>query len=283
MDIQINGPVISFTNDPLNNAGVIVKTAGASTAMIGAALTTTGTVEVRTGTLSFERDYLQTAGLTFLNGGNLAMSGAPVKPMQIHGGTLRGAGMITGTVQNTGGSLEPGGSPGILNVTGAYTQAAGATLRIELAGSAPGSGHDQLTVTGTAQLAGALVIGQPDGYVPAPGQQFVILTAGSVQGAFASVSGPGTYTVEYLPNEVVLNVIAGCTAFSSVDFDADCDVDLADLAAFNGCGSGPAVPLAGGCEDKDLDTDGDVDQEDFGVLQTCFSGESRLAEPDCPQ
>jgi hypothetical protein len=65
------------------------------------------------------------------------------------------------------------------------------------------------------------------------------------------------------------------------DFDNDRDVDDDDLAALEACASGPGVPLASGCENKDLDQDDDVDQTDFSLLQLCISGENVMARPDC--
>lgn len=65
------------------------------------------------------------------------------------------------------------------------------------------------------------------------------------------------------------------------DYDGDGDVDPADLATFQGCYSGPAIPLTGGCEDQDHDSDNDVDGQDFGIFQRCLAGEDTLVGPDC--
>ncbi|UCD30571.1 MAG: hypothetical protein JSV03_08930, partial [Planctomycetota bacterium] len=65
------------------------------------------------------------------------------------------------------------------------------------------------------------------------------------------------------------------------DFDKDGDVDNDDYTAFEACGSGPAIPLTPGCEDKDFDDDNDVDQDDFAVLQRCFSGPDNPGDPNC--
>ena len=48
--------------------------------------------------------YVQTAGKTVLNGGDLLMSGPA--PLQINGGLLTGTGTITGTVVNAGGLVD---------------------------------------------------------------------------------------------------------------------------------------------------------------------------------
>jgi hypothetical protein len=68
---------------------------------------------------------------------------------------------------------------------------------------------------------------------------------------------------------------------ASADLDGDSDVDQVDYDLFECCASGPAVPYAQGCEDRDFDNDGDVDQTEFGILQRCFSGADVPADPTC--
>lgn len=75
----------------------------------------------------------------------------------------------------------------------------------------------------------------------------------------------------------------GCTVGVAADFDGDTDVDLDDLATFESCASGPAVPRAetDTCGQADFDGDNDVDQGDFSIFQRCFSGEEIAADLDC--
>ena len=65
------------------------------------------------------------------------------------------------------------------------------------------------------------------------------------------------------------------------DFDRDGDVDLADLAAFQACFSGPGAAYTGDCAKADLNVDGAVDMNDFGIFQRCFSGVGKPVNPDC--
>ena len=65
------------------------------------------------------------------------------------------------------------------------------------------------------------------------------------------------------------------------DFDRDCDVDLADYAAFVACFSGATVPWSGNCAWADFNGDGFVNQIDFGIFQHCFSGPNQQADPGC--
>jgi hypothetical protein len=73
---------------------------------------------------------------------------------------LTGGGRINGSLQQTGGVVAPGNSPGILNIGGAYSITAG-SLQIEidgLAGAGAVAGHDQLRVGGTITLDGTAVL-----------------------------------------------------------------------------------------------------------------------------
>ena len=166
-----------------------------------------GTVNVA-GRLSPD-NYTQTGGTT-----TLTASGAthtlglqpPGGTVAIQGGTLRGTGIINNAhVQNTGGTVAPGGSPGILNVNDNYTQGSGGTLATEISGTAPGTGYDRLAVSGTASLAGTLSITTP-GFTPSPGQTFQVLTAGTRTGTFDTVTGGSRFDVQYNPTDVTLAV-----------------------------------------------------------------------------
>jgi hypothetical protein len=103
------------------------------------------------------------------------------------------------------GILEIGGE---VNVQGNYTQTAGAALDIDIAGP---STYGALTVGGTATLAGTLNLALLNGFTPAPGTSFTILTFGSRSGDFGTENGlmfgPGEFfTPEYLGNSLTLVV-----------------------------------------------------------------------------
>ena len=131
----------------------------------------------------------------------------------------------------------------------------------------PGTEHDQLSVTGAATLAGTLQLAHIDGYGWEAGQEYVILTAAAVSGAFATVTGPGDFEVIYNADNVTIVPIC-----SPGDLDCDGDVDLDDFNAFASCLSGPDVAPPGGCDDADLDSDSDVDLGDFASFQQAFTG-----------
>ncbi len=90
--------------------------------------------------------------------------------------TLAGTPTINGTLSAsvTGATISPGLSPGIIN-SGDLTLVSGSTLTIELASNAgPGTGHDQINVTGTVSLGGA-TLNLMNGFTPVAGTTFVII------------------------------------------------------------------------------------------------------------
>jgi len=113
------------------------------------------------------------------------------------GAILKGEGAIVGDINVPGGIVAPGHSPGVLFITGDYTQGAAATLEIEVTGTSVGeAGYDQLSVSGTASLDGTLDIQTAGSFIPGVGaavgvigDSFVIVSAGSVTGTFAAING----------------------------------------------------------------------------------------------
>lgn len=120
-------------------------------------------------------------------------------PITLAGGTLRGNSSV-GNVSAIagGGAITPGLSPGILNVKNLALNPE-ASLDLDILGSTPGSGHDQLNVVGTADLAGAsLSMTVLPGYLPSVGTPLVILQndgADPVTGTFAGLPEGGEFAV----------------------------------------------------------------------------------------
>ncbi|HUT13874.1 MAG TPA: PEP-CTERM sorting domain-containing protein [Thermoguttaceae bacterium] len=140
---------------------------------------------------------------------------------------------------NTGdGILAPGNtvSVGTTQVYGEYQQGAFASTQIQLAGTIPGSGYDQLRVSGKATLAGTLdlhlldayvsdeihewlenhgLLDFLDPYVPDPGDAFDVLTYGSRSGQFDFVDPPAlpadrAFELDYDtdPNKLTVRIVA---------------------------------------------------------------------------
>ncbi|MCA9198702.1 MAG: hypothetical protein KDA87_14235, partial [Planctomycetales bacterium] len=108
--------------------------------------------------------------------------------------SLHGSGTFAGKLINFG-QLRPGNSPGIQNVN-EFTQASGGSLQIEIGGTSPGpgaqnvdDGYDQINVTTLATLDGTLDIELINDFTPSIGDTFDILTFGSVTGKFSIGTG----------------------------------------------------------------------------------------------
>ena len=106
----------------------------------------------------------------------------------VNGGTLDGTGTVSAVTVNSG-ILKPGDSPGVLHVQGNITMAPGAVFEAELDGPIPGSGYDQLQVSGGVSLNGATLNLQPN-FAASVGAAFLILAnngAGAIAGTFAGL------------------------------------------------------------------------------------------------
>jgi hypothetical protein len=102
----------------------------------------------------------------------------------LQAGTLAGSGQILGSLTVGSATVAPGFSPGSLAISGDLSMSSGSTLSMELGGTAAGS-SDALVVGGSANLAGSLVLSSYGGFAPTGTDQFTLLDAGSVTGAFA--------------------------------------------------------------------------------------------------
>jgi hypothetical protein len=198
--IVLDGPgsgiVDLFGSDALAN--LAANATGASfTVQNGRNFTTAGdfanagTLTVGAGsTFTTAGAYTQTAGITALASGTLAASGL----VDIQAGVLSGSGTVNASVRNNG-AVNPGGTgtAGLLSITGDYMQTANGVLNIEIGGANPGSGFDQLAVTGVASLDGTLNVSLLNGFAPESGATFQILTFASAGGTFATVSADPTF------------------------------------------------------------------------------------------
>ena len=178
-DVQNDQSIFPNGGTPaINNAGTLQKSAGTGTTGVGVPFNNTGTMQSLSGTMSFSGSYTQTAGVTRLNGGAISSS----TTMNIQGGTLEGNGTLAGTVNNSGGTLSPGLSPGQVNETGNYTQGASGAFTTEVGGLTVGTQYDRAAISGAATLAGTLNISLINGYEPNIGDMFTIMTFGSRSG-----------------------------------------------------------------------------------------------------
>ncbi len=185
----ISGNLTGSGSSGLNKTGGGWLTLSGAKSYQGATTVAAGTLEV-TGALA-------SSGVTVQNGGTLLVTavgfGAPISVQS--GGTLGGTGSITTAVSlPSGATLAAGASPGVLTLTSSLTLSSGATVAVELGGREPGNGdgyYDQLLVTGTADVAGALLGVSGTGNftnLAQPGDDFYILARGGGTGAFAGLA-----------------------------------------------------------------------------------------------
>ncbi len=104
--------------------------------------------------------------------------------------TLTGSTTVEGSVTNSG-TIEPGSSPGNLNITGSLVLLPGSRLRFELGGSAAGSQYDQIKISNVVTCGGTVAVQFINGFTPSAGQVFQLINAPSRLGAFPGVSLPG--------------------------------------------------------------------------------------------
>lgn len=229
---------LDFTasSELLLNNGTFRPTRGADTQ---GTVTVEGvsTIDATTGSAGFS---WESGSATTLNGDLQLLGRADIE----QGASFAGA----GTIINQGRlAIDDGGNVGvgirnedqvllgpqfsIAQVFGSnFEQIPGASTAFELAGADPGQ-FDQLLLTGDATLGGFLFLNLIDGFNPALGDTFTVLTAANVNGTFVVDTTTTTldaglaWEVIYNPNAVQLKVVANLTA----DADLDGDVDGADF------------------------------------------------------
>ena len=188
------GPTYGFGADTL------ILTGGTTTVAPGTTLDS--------GPLTLQGGVLQDDGT--IGESQFSISSPSSTSTTLSGGTLDGTGSVDGALTNISGTVDPG-APGALTVSGSYTQEAGGTLAIGVAGITPGTDFNQLLVDGSATLGGTLSLVDENGFTPALGDTFKIISgASSREGTFASVAGPsaGLYGVEYNPDGATLTTNA---------------------------------------------------------------------------
>jgi autotransporter-associated beta strand protein len=129
-------------------------------------------------------------GGTVVNAGILQVDGSQTQsPVVVNSGTLQGIGSV-GAVDLTSASaaLAPGASPGILSSKSLDALGGSGALQIELNGTTPGTGYDQLNVTGSVNLNN-LSLKASLGYNSATNDQFTIVANDSTDAVVGTFIG----------------------------------------------------------------------------------------------
>ena len=169
-------------------AGVFSGTGGALTKIGSGTFTLTGT-NTYTGSTTVSN------GTLLVNGSTASTSSVSVS----NGAIMGGSGTVAGPVSDSG-TLSPGqasGSPTAVLNTGAETFNSGAAFDVDLGGTTPGSGYDQLNVAGTVSIAATtlLNVNLASGYTPAPNTTYTILAStGAISGTFNGLANGATFT-----------------------------------------------------------------------------------------
>ena len=183
------------------NYGTFKKSV-AGPSQINVGYTNAGTVTVATGTIRFNNGFDQGAGRLTLAGGNISGT-----QFDLFGGLLTGSGEVTGPVNNRGGTVAPGASPGSLKFQ-SFDNANNGIVELELAKGTPGTAHDQIQVTGIAKLAGTLRLKLVAGYQPLVSDHFTVMTFASHNGVYETLENPASAQLEaaYTATTLVLNI-----------------------------------------------------------------------------
>ena len=213
-----------------------------------------------------------TALLTVMGGGAVSAEEVIVGPR----GTIQGTSHVAANVLNGGtiapGSPDPaiqGSSLGTLFIDGDYEQTSAGRLNIQLSSL---SIFDKLVIDGHAVLDGNLNGSLLDGFMPAVGSEFQILTAtGGIEGAFdlsftaiGPISGGPTWILDYSNTDVVLRRIMPPTG----DYNRNGTVDAADYTVWRNSFNQTGLALA-----ADGNGDGQITRLDFDVWKLHY-GES---------
>jgi hypothetical protein len=192
------------------------------------------------------------------------------------GSTLTGGGVIAGNVVNSG-LVSPGASPGRLSISGNYTQNANGTLVIDIEGNDNSNPlnlqFDFLEIMGNANLSGTLAV-DLEGYTPLQGEQFTIVDANTLSGAFSNA--PNGHRLDTVDEDfsftVNYNAGAGTVTLASfallADYNLNGKVDAADYTVWRN-----SLNQAGPNLIADGNRDGMVTQLDFAFWKSHY-GES---------
>jgi autotransporter-associated beta strand protein len=198
------GTLTGFGRVDLGSAGTgaIILNGNGSTTYSGLIVGTGGDV-FKSGTGTFTLLGNNTySGLTTVNNGVLIVNGSqPSSPVLVNAsGTLGGSGTVGNITNIVGGVVAPGSSAGILTSSNVTFSTAGSDFTVELNGTTPGDGYDQLNVRGGVSLGGSTLHVLPNFSpldAPVDGSTFTIINndgAEAISGTFAGLANGAVFT-----------------------------------------------------------------------------------------
>ena len=173
------------------------------------------------------------SGSTTVSAGTLVVNGSQQQsPVIVNGtATLMGDGVV-GNLQ-VFGSVAPGSSPAILTCSNINFAAQGDYF-VELNGTVPGTGYDQLNVRGTNQLGGStLHVTVGSGFAPVEGERLTIINndgSEAIQGTFGGLPNGSLLTAggiqfRILYSDIFLNDVVLVVTNTALKLAADPIVD----------------------------------------------------------
>jgi autotransporter-associated beta strand protein len=205
IDRQTAGLGVTHTLNALTSSGAFTLnvSAGANVtggtpglALGGGTLGGNGTVDVGANALVAFTPGVTTTGIIGGGAFGLTKAGAGTLLLNVvntytgattvNAGALAGNGTIAGNVSN-GAFVRPGASPGLLSISGNYTQTATGALDVELNGLTAGTQYDRLAAAGTITLAGQLNVSL--GFAAASGDSFVLIDNAGTDAVVGTFTG----------------------------------------------------------------------------------------------
>lgn len=281
--IELADGTIEYSGALSNNATGFISGRGvfrgSSAAPGGTGLNNVGTLAFSGGLTDIYGDVSNTATGTIIAAGasvvtfydDVVHNGAEIRTnagsRTVFFGAVTGAGPFTGGGTNEfNGDLRPGNSPANVAFAGNVTIGPTAGLDIELAGTTKGSSYDSLTIAGSAELGGNLSVTFLNGFVPAEGQSFNILTAaGGVDGTFDSQNLPALSGGLHLDLGYGANAVNLSVGGISGDYNLDGIVNTADYVVWRN-----SQNLAGNALAADGNHNNLVDAGDLNVWRANF-------------
>ena len=186
----------NYNNGNLTNVNNVIQGAGQIVASNGWSFTNSpaGVINASTGTLLISEP--------FTNQGLIESTGTGVMQIAV-------------SITNSGEIAADGSpDPGTIAINGNLTQTSSGAEGVFIGGLTAGAQYSQLNVSGAASLNGALDVAFINGFMPALGNQFVVLTAGSITGTFSSINSATlpaglAWALTYNPTSVVLTAVPG--------------------------------------------------------------------------
>ncbi len=199
----------------------------------GANFALTAPLLINGGTLTGNDASFVTSGVTVTSGTiDLAGGELVADPVILNGGALRGNGLVDGNVSNLAGRVQPGASPGRIDILGSYTQGPAGILDIEVGGLAPGVDSDFLFASAASSIDGTLNVIDAGYSLIAPSTLNFLGVDSSLSGSFAvtNIAYPG-YSVSYGPQTATLipNAAALLVNSSADPGDGICDLSECTL------------------------------------------------------